>query len=128
MHSYKGRSRWQAAAPFLMTPREWHETTDTDLIAMSTTTRPPASRSLKSQVLKRTIILNGRKTSISLEEAFWTSLKEIAATKNLRASILVEAISGKSETSNLSSAIRLYVLDFYQREYKKSSVRRSTKH
>ena len=95
---------------------------------MSTTTRPPASRSLKSQVLKRTIILNGRKTSISLEEAFWTSLKEIAATKNLRASILVEAISGKSETSNLSSAIRLYILDFYQREYKKSSVRRSTKH
>jgi predicted DNA-binding ribbon-helix-helix protein len=95
---------------------------------MSPTTRPPAARSLKSQNLRRTITINGHKTTVSLEEAFWTSLKEIAATKNLRASILVEAISGKSETSNLSSAIRLYVLDFYEREYEKSSVRRSTKH
>jgi predicted DNA-binding ribbon-helix-helix protein len=90
--------------------------------AMSPTT------SLKSQNLRRTITINGHKTTISLEEAFWTSLKEIAATKNLRPSILVEAISGKSETSNLSSAIRLYVLDFYERKYEKSPVRRSTKH
>jgi predicted DNA-binding ribbon-helix-helix protein len=94
---------------------------------MNPATRPPASRRQKSQILNRTITLKGHKTGVSLEEAFWTALKEIAATKNVRVATLAETIDSTRGNINLSSAIRLYVLDFY--EHKKDAVaRRSTKY
>jgi predicted DNA-binding ribbon-helix-helix protein len=95
--------------------------------AVSPATRPPASRSQKSRILNRTITLKGHKTGVSLEEAFWTALKEIAAAKNIRASKLVETIDNTRENINLSSAVRLYVLNFYKHK-KYAVVRRSTKH
>lgn len=57
----------------------------------------------------------GRNTSISLEEPFWTSLKEIAASRDMPASKLVAQIDTDlgSHFSNLSSAIRVYVLRYY---------------
>jgi predicted DNA-binding ribbon-helix-helix protein len=71
---------------------------------------------MKSLVVKRSIVLAGRKTSISLEEAFWRSLKEIASQRDSTLSALVAAIDVGRRHSNLSSAIRLFVLNYYQEE------------
>jgi predicted DNA-binding ribbon-helix-helix protein len=68
----------------------------------------------KSKVLKRSIAFDGHKTSISLEEDFWTALKEIAATRNARISELVATVDRGRKHANLSSSLRLYVLDYYQ--------------
>jgi predicted DNA-binding ribbon-helix-helix protein len=69
---------------------------------------------MKSPVVKRSIVITGHKTSVSLEDAFWQGLKEIAAGRNMTLSDLVSAIDTEREHGNLSSAIRLFVLSFYQ--------------
>ncbi len=69
---------------------------------------------MKSPVVKRSIVIAGHKTSISLEDAFWNSLKEIAAERHLTLSDMVASIDGGRKQGNLSSAIRLYVLDHYR--------------
>ena len=61
-------------------------------------------------VKKRSIVVGGHKTSITLEEAFWTELKAIALTEKMTAAELVTRIDGTREQGNLSSAIRLFVL------------------
>ena len=60
--------------------------------------------------MKRSIVVGGHKTSITLEEAFWTELKAIARTEKMTAAELVTRIDGTREQGNLSSAIRLFVL------------------
>jgi predicted DNA-binding ribbon-helix-helix protein len=65
-------------------------------------------------VIKRSVIIGGHKTSISLEDAFWTSLKDIAHQRGLTLSTLVAAIDGTRQNANLSSAIRLFVLDHFR--------------
>ena len=62
---------------------------------------------------KRSIEIHGRQTSVHIEEAFWTALQKIAATHNVRPSELVAAID-KDRHGNLSSAVRLFVLDHYR--------------
>jgi len=69
---------------------------------------------MKSKVVKRSIIIAGHKTSVSLEEAFWRALKEIAVDRQLTVSDLVGTIDAQRQHGNLSSAIRLFVLDHYQ--------------
>ena len=69
---------------------------------------------MKSPVVKRSIVIAGHKTSVSLEDAFWRGLKEIAATRDVTLSDLVATIDGGRHHGNLSSAIRLYVLDHYR--------------
>ena len=54
-------------------------------------------------------------TSISVEDAFWKGLKEIARGRDMTLSDVVTAINSKRKHSNLSSAIRLFVLDHYRR-------------
>jgi len=71
---------------------------------------------MKSLVVKRSIVRAGHKTSISLEEAFWKSLKEIATQRDSTLSALVAAIDVGRRHSNLSSAIRLFVLNYYREE------------
>jgi predicted DNA-binding ribbon-helix-helix protein len=71
-------------------------------------------RSMKSSVVKRSIVIAGHKTSVSLEDAFWRGLKEIAGGRDMTLSCLVAAIDGERRDGNLSSAIRLYVLDHYR--------------
>jgi predicted DNA-binding ribbon-helix-helix protein len=66
---------------------------------------------MKSSIIKRSISMDGRKTSISLEDAFWSRLKEIAQDQGATLSGLVAKIDNKRERGNLSSAIRLYVLE-----------------
>ena len=69
---------------------------------------------MKSPVVKRSIVIAGHKTSVSLEDAFWKSLKEIAGSRNTTLSDLVASIDTGRHDGNLSSAIRLFVLDHYR--------------
>ena len=66
---------------------------------------------MKSQVIKRAVMIDGHKTSISLEDAFWSSLKAIAHAERATVSELVAKIDKTREQGNLSSAVRLFVLD-----------------
>jgi predicted DNA-binding ribbon-helix-helix protein len=69
---------------------------------------------MKSPVVKRSIVIAGHKTSVSLEDAFWQGLKQIAAERDVTLSDLVATIDTDRRQGNLSSAIRLFVLDYYQ--------------
>ena len=71
---------------------------------------------MKSPVVKRSIVVASHKTSVSLEDAFWHALKEIASVKNLTLSDVVALIDTDRNRGNLSSAIRLFVLDYYRAE------------
>ncbi len=64
-------------------------------------------------MVRRTIILGSRKTSISLEESFWTSLKQIAREKNCSANTLVNKIAREKQVTNLSAEVRCFVIEFY---------------
>jgi predicted DNA-binding ribbon-helix-helix protein len=70
---------------------------------------------LSLQRTKRSIVIAGHKTSIALEDAFWLSLKEIAAEEGTPVSQLVNRIDGDRDHGNLSSTVRLYVLEHYRR-------------
>ena len=76
---------------------------------------------MKSSVVKRSIVISGHKTSVSLEDAFWTDLKNIAHAQHVTLSELVTKIDGTREQGNLSSAIRLFVLQHF-REHKRMDV------
>jgi predicted DNA-binding ribbon-helix-helix protein len=69
---------------------------------------------MKSSVVKRSIVIAGHKTSVSLEDAFWRGLKEIARGRDMTLSELVAAIDDERRYGNLSSAIRICVLDHYR--------------
>jgi predicted DNA-binding ribbon-helix-helix protein len=69
---------------------------------------------MKSPVVKRSIVIAGHKTSVSLEDAFWKGLKEIASEHDLTLSEMVAVIDSGRARGNLSSAIRLFVLDHYR--------------
>lgn len=69
---------------------------------------------MKSPVVKRSIVIAGHKTSVSLEDAFWNGLKEIAIARDMTLSDLVATIDTDRHHGNLSSAIRLFVLDYYR--------------
>ena len=69
---------------------------------------------MKSAVVKRSIVVAGHKTSVSIEEAFWNGTKEISALRNMTLSKLVGEIDGNRQRGNLSSAIRLFVLDYFK--------------
>ncbi|MGA8626933.1 MAG: ribbon-helix-helix domain-containing protein [Pseudolabrys sp.] len=66
---------------------------------------------MKSQIIKRSVMIDGHKTSISLEDAFWSSLMEIAHAEGATVSELVAKIDETRKQGNLSSAVRLFVLD-----------------
>jgi len=66
---------------------------------------------MKSLIIKRSVVIAGHKTSISLEDAFWRSLKEIARDRQATLSNTVAEIDKARQHGNLSSAIRLFVLD-----------------
>ena len=64
----------------------------------------------KSPVRKRAVIINGRMSSVSLEEEFWDELKTIAAARKLSLNKLVSEIDAGRQRVNLCSALRLFVL------------------
>ncbi|MDE1934531.1 ribbon-helix-helix domain-containing protein [Bradyrhizobium sp.] len=69
---------------------------------------------MKSSVTKRSILVRGHKTSVSLEEAFWIAVKEISGERGTTPSALVSDIDRRRQLGNLSSAIRLFVLDHFR--------------
>ena len=74
-------------------------------------------------IIKRSVVLNGSKTSVSLENKFWDGLQEIARSENLTASALVERIAGgRRESDNLSSEIRVFVLDYFQTRGRQKTI------
>ena len=66
---------------------------------------------MKSANVKRSVVLGGHKTSISLEDAFWICLQGIAARKKMKLTALLQQIDNERDGANLSSAVRVYVLD-----------------
>ena len=71
---------------------------------------------MKSPVVKRSIVIAGHKTSVSLEDEFWKGLKEIAGERDVTLSDMVASIDTDRRHGNLSSAIRLFVLDHYRKQ------------
>lgn len=74
---------------------------------------------MKSLLRKRSVVLDGHKTSLSLEDAFWIELKEIARSQSLSVSKLVAGIAAR-EQRNLSSGIRIFVLEHLQNQGKQN--------
>jgi predicted DNA-binding ribbon-helix-helix protein len=77
-------------------------------------------RSLDSPVskrsTKRSITIADHRTSVSLENEFWDSLREIAVERGMSLAALVAAIDADRQHANLSSAIRIFVLQFYRHQ------------
>src|SRR5262249_17444110 len=69
---------------------------------------------MKSLIVKRSIVVAGHKTSVSLEDAFWNGLKEIARERHTTLSDVVAEIDAQRQLGNLSSALRPFVLEFYR--------------
>ena len=76
-----------------------------------------------SRCVKRSVIVGGSRTSISLEEPFWQRLKDIAARRRIPVSAVVREIDLERNDINLSSAIRTYILrdadqwlDYYRQQ------------
>jgi predicted DNA-binding ribbon-helix-helix protein len=81
---------------------------------------------MSSPVVKRSIVIAGHKTSVSLEDAFWQALKQIATDREMTLSDLVGTIDTERHHGNLSSAIRLFVLDYYRAKTGEKSARTSS--
>jgi len=62
-----------------------------------------------TEIRKRSVMVAGHPTSVTLEEPFWDALKELAAAEGLSVNALIERIDA-TRTGNLSSALRVYVL------------------
>ncbi|HMF21976.1 MAG TPA: ribbon-helix-helix domain-containing protein [Pseudolabrys sp.] len=69
---------------------------------------------MRSQVIKRSIVRNGHKTSVSLENEFWDGLREIAAHENTTLAELVAQIDYARDNCNLSSSIRVFVFSHFR--------------
>ena len=72
------------------------------------------SRRMKSQAVKRSIMIAGRRTNVCLEDAFWNSFKDAAEERRVTLAQLAAEVRATSSTGSLSSAIRLFVLGFYR--------------
>jgi len=70
---------------------------------------------MKSAIAKRSVVLRGHKTSVSLENEFWDGLREIAEIKTVTLTSLLEQIDNDRRNANLSSAIRIFVFDYFRR-------------
>ena len=70
-----------------------------------------------SAVVKRSVTIRGHRTSVSLERPFFEALQDIAAERDIALAALVAQVdAGRSGEENLSSALRLFVLDHYRRQ------------
>jgi predicted DNA-binding ribbon-helix-helix protein len=69
---------------------------------------------MKSAIVKRSVVIAGQKTSVSLEDSFWTALKELAGEQNVPLCELVTRINARRNAGNLSSALRLFVLEHFR--------------
>ena len=70
---------------------------------------------MSAGIIKRSVAIAGHRTSVSLEEPFWDELKRIAAQRGLSINALIADIDARRARTNLSSAIRLEILDDLKR-------------
>jgi predicted DNA-binding ribbon-helix-helix protein len=82
-------------------------------------------RPLKSSIVKRSIIIGGRKTSISLEAEFWGALKEIVKERGTTLQELVTSIKAERREANLSSAVRVFLLRHCQDQAERAMLARA---
>jgi predicted DNA-binding ribbon-helix-helix protein len=66
---------------------------------------------MKSAIAKRSVVIGGHKTSVSLEEPFWNAVRAIADSQQVTVSSLLRQINLDRRHANLSSAIRIFVLE-----------------
>ncbi len=71
----------------------------------------PSPELAEARVVKRSLVVAGHRTSVSLEDAFWRRLQGIAAGRGLSVNALVAVIDASRGAANLSSALRVYVLE-----------------
>ncbi len=69
------------------------------------------SDSPRLRVVKRSLVIAGHRTSVSLEDAFWRRLRRIAAERGLSVNALAAFVDASRGEANLSSALRVYVLE-----------------
>ena len=69
---------------------------------------------MKSTIVKNTIEVAGHKTSLSLEDAFWLALKDIAWSRRMTLRDLIGRIYSERTYGNLSSPVRLFVLNYHK--------------
>lgn len=81
------------------------------------------AREFSPDIVKRSVVVAGHKTSVSLEDAFWHALKDIARERTVSLRSLVAEIDSERRGGNLSSAVRLYVLDHYRRRCGAAAMR-----
>lgn len=70
----------------------------------------------KHAVKKRSVVVSGRRTSVSLEDRFWDSLRTIAEAEGKTIGVFVSEINARGEAVNLSSAIRIAILEYVQQK------------
>ena len=76
---------------------------------------------MPSPVPKRSVVVSGHKTSVSLEEPFWQALREIARERGITTAALINSIASKRVEGNLSSAVRVFVLEHFRAACKKET-------
>jgi predicted DNA-binding ribbon-helix-helix protein len=77
---------------------------------------------MKSGVVKRSIVIAGHKTSICLEDQFWSGLKEIGRELKTTLADLVGDIDVRRPHANLSSAVRIFVLDHFRSQIARTTT------
>jgi predicted DNA-binding ribbon-helix-helix protein len=82
---------------------------------------------MKSPVIKRSVVIAGHQSSVSVEADFWNCLRDITKQRHETLSQLIASIDADRQHANLSSAIRLYVLAYYRDQYEAGdpSIRQS---
>jgi predicted DNA-binding ribbon-helix-helix protein len=79
-------------------------------------------RTKKTAVIKRSIFINGHKTSVSLEDEFWDGLREITGYGTRAVALLIEQINRGRDNCNLSSAVRIFVFNYFWAREKMNSA------
>lgn len=74
-------------------------------------TADASAQTPRARIVKRSLTISGHRTSVSLEDAFWRRLKALAAARALSLSALVAEIDASRGDANLSSAVRVFVLE-----------------
>lgn len=78
---------------------------------------------MTSTIAKRSVVIDGHKTSISLEEPFWQAVRDIADQRQITVSELLRQIDQSRANANLSSAVRIFVVDQFRRQAEAARLR-----
>jgi predicted DNA-binding ribbon-helix-helix protein len=73
-------------------------------------------------ITKRSVVIGGHKTSISLEVEFWSAVRDITQARAITVSELLEEIDRSRDSANLSSAVRVFVLEYMRQQGVKGRI------